>query len=322
VRAFAWASRGSLWLRRTFVDPPAPLAAIEVRARTLGAVRLVADAGGRSLGAAASVELPEGTLKLSMAEANVAQPEAFRRGLRSVAEKAGILGGGRVALVLPDPVARVALLPAAQVKGRRRADVEEMIRFRLKKAVPFEIRDAHVAAVPVPGPVGEPQVLVGVILRTILDEYEGACRALGLEPGLVRLAGLVILDAIETGRPPADRVIVNWDDGYVSILLTRDGAPALIRTLTGADAASVEHVAREAAQTVLYYRERLGGTGFAEAVVRSAVIAPSEAALLLEEPLGLRPTILNPWGALLSTDVASAQVLAGAAASVVGGRVA
>jgi hypothetical protein len=304
------------------VDPPAPLAAIEVRARTLGAVRLVADAGGRSLGAAASVELPEGTLKLSMAEANVAQPEAFRRGLRSVAEKAGILGGGRVALVLPDPVARVALLPAAQVKGRRRADVEEMIRFRLKKAVPFEIRDAHVAAVPVPGPVGEPQVLVGVILRTILDEYEGACRALGLEPGLVRLAGLVILDAIETGRPPADRVIVNWDDGYVSILLTRDGAPALIRTLTGADAASVEHVAREAAQTVLYYRERLGGTGFAEAVVRSAVIAPSEAALLLEEPLGLRPTILNPWGALLSTDVASAQVLAGAAASVVGGRVA
>jgi Tfp pilus assembly PilM family ATPase len=312
------AGRAAAWLRRTFVDPPAPLAAIEVRARAVGAVRLVADSRGRSVGAAASVELPEGTLELSLSEANVAQPDAFRSGLRSVMEKAGILGGGRVALVLPDPVARVALLPAAQLKGRGRADSEEMVRFRLRKAVPFEIRDARVVVTSLPTSGGEPQVLVGVILRKVLEEYEGVCRGLGLEPGLVYVAGLAILDAVEAGRPPADRLLVNWDDGYVSILLARNGAPALIRTLTGVSAASAEHVAREAAQTVLYYRERLGGAGLAEAIVRSASIPVAEAAQALEEPLGVRPTVLDPWGPLLSADHAAAQALAGAAAAVVG----
>jgi Tfp pilus assembly PilM family ATPase len=318
VTGLPFAGRAAAWLRRTFLDPPAPLAAVEVRARAVGAVRLVAEAGGRSVGAAASVELPEGTLNLSLSEANVTQPDALRAGLRSAMEKAGILGGGKVALVLPDPVARVALLPAAQLKGRGRADSEEMVRFRLRKAVPFEIRDARVVATSLPSSGGEAQVLVGVILRTVLEEYEGACRGLGLEPGLVYLAGLAILDAVEAGRAPADRLVVNWDDGYVSILLSRNGAPALVRTLTGVSAANAGHVAREVAQTVLYYRERLGGAGLAEAIVRSAAIPVAEAAEALEEPLGVRPTALDPWGSLLSADRAAAQALAGAAAAVVG----
>jgi hypothetical protein len=313
-----WGRQASSWLHRTFVDAPAPLAAVEVRARAVGAVRLVSEGGRRALGAAASVEMPAGTLKLSMAESNVLDPAALRRALRSVVERAGILGGGQVALVLPDPVARVALVPASQIKGRRRSEVEELIRFRMRKAVPFEIREALVTAVPIPGSIGEPQALVGVIQRTILEEYEGACRSLGLEPGVVQLAGLAILAAVESGRPPADRVIVNWDDDYVSILLAQQGAPVLIRTLTGLAVAGAEQVAREAAQTVLYYRERLGGTGLGEAVVRSAAIPPSEAALLLEEPLGLKPEVFDPWGELTSADRAAAQALAGAAASVVG----
>jgi len=313
-----WGHQASGWLRRTFLDAPVPLAAVEVRARAVGAVRLVREGGTRALGAAASVEMPAGTLKLSMAESNVLDPAALRRALRSVVERAGILGGGRIALVLPDPVARVALVPASQIKGRGRREVEELIRFRMRKAVPFEIREALVTAVPIPGSTGEPQALVGVILQTILEEYEGACRALGLEPGVVQLAGLAILAAVEAGRPATDRVIVNWDDDYVSILLAQRGAPVLIRTLTGLAVAGAEHVAREAAQTVLYYRERLGGAGLGEAVVRSAAIPPSEAALLLEEPLGLKPSVLDPWGELTSADRAAAQALAGAAASVVG----
>ncbi|MFI5183882.1 MAG: type IV pilus biogenesis protein PilM [Vicinamibacteria bacterium] len=311
----SWRARSAEWLHRRFLAPPAPLAAVEVRARALGAVRLVAQGNGRVLGGAASVELPEGTLRLSISEPNVVNREAFRQGLRSVVEKAGILGAGRVALVLPDPVARVALLPASDVRGRG-AEAEEMLRFRLRKAVPFEIRSARLASVPVHVPGREPQILVAAILASVLEEYEGACRGLGLEPGLVELAGLAILDAVEERRRPADRVVVNWDDGYVSIILSRDGAPLLIRTLTGADAGSPTNVVREASQTALYYRERLSGAGLAEAIVRSTVVPVAEAALLLEEPLGLRPEALDPWGALTGGDRSAAQVLAGAAAAV------
>ena len=116
-----WGDQAGNWLRRTFLDAPVPLAAVEVRARAVGAVRLVNEGSTRGLGAAASVDMPAGTLKLSMAESNVLDPAALRRALKSVVERAGILGGGRVALVLPDPVARVALVPASQIKGRRRS---------------------------------------------------------------------------------------------------------------------------------------------------------------------------------------------------------
>lgn len=315
MTASSWTTRGADWFHKRFLAPPAPLAAIEIRARALGAVRLVAQGTGRTLGGAAAVELPEGVLKISISEPNVVGAEAFRHALRSVVEKAGILGAGRVALVLPDPVARVALLPAADIRGRG-AEAEEMIRFRLRKAVPFEIRNARLASVPVHLAGREPQILVGAILGTVLEEYEGACRALGLEPGVVQLAGLAILDAVEETRRPADRVVINWDDGYVSIFLSREGAPVLIRTLTGADAGSPANVVREASQTALYYRERLGGSGFAEAIVRSAAIPAGDAAKLLEEPLGIRPEILDPWGALVGGDRSAAQALAGAAAAI------
>jgi Tfp pilus assembly PilM family ATPase len=275
----------------------------------------VAQGSGRTLGGAASVELPEGTLRLSISEPNIANKEAFRQGLRSVVLKAGILGAGRVALVLPDPIARVALLPASDIRGRS-AEAEELLRFRLRKAVPFEIRDARLASVPIHAPGKEPQVLVAAILTTILEEYEGACREMGLDPGLVELAGLAILEAVEERRGPADRLIVNWDEGYVSLILSQGGAPVLIRTLMGADAGSPANVVREASQTALYYRERLGGAGLAEAIVRSTVIPVAEAALLLEEPLGLRPEALDPWGALVGGDRSGAQILAGAAAAI------
>ena len=314
----AWTRPGLSWLRRRFLDPEPPLAAVEVRAGSLGVVRVVRDKRASSLGAAASLELPAGTLKLSMAERNIIEPEAFKQTLRAVLERAGVLGDGRIGLVLPDPVARVALLPAAEVRARGRAEREELIRFRLKKAVPFDIREAHLSFREVGAPGQEPTFLVVAILRSILDEYEGACRALGVEPGLVQLTGLAILDAVEESRPPADRVLVNWDEGYISILVSRFGAPALARTLTGVSASDPEQVMREATQTILYYRERLGGEGIAHAVVRSAAMLPAEAARLLEQPLGLTPDILDPWGSLGRNEQEMAQALAGAAACVIG----
>jgi len=314
----AWTRPGLSWLRRRFLDPEPPLAAVEVRAGSLGVVRVVRDKRASSLGAAASLELPAGTLKLSMAERNIIEPEAFKQTLRAVLERAGVLGDGRIGLVLPDPVARVALLPAAEVRARGRAEREELIRFRLKNAVPFDIREAHLSFREVGAPGQEPTFLVVAILRSILDEYEGACRALGVEPGLVQLTGLAILDAVEESRPPADRVLVNWDEGYISILVSRFGSPALARTLTGTSASDPEQVMREATQTILYYRERLGGEGIAHAVVRSAAMLPAEAARLLEQPLGLTPDILDPWGSLGRNEQEMAQALAGAAACVIG----
>jgi Tfp pilus assembly PilM family ATPase len=222
--------------------------------------------------------------------------------------------------VLPDPVARLALLPASEVAAKRRKQSEELIRFRLRKALPFDVRDARVAFAG-GGTRAADSVLVAAIYRPVLEGYEEACRAVGLHPGVVELSGLALLNAAFGSRPPADRLLVNWDDGYVTLLLARGEWPLLVRTLVGEAAASPDEVAREVGNTLIYYRERLGGTALAQAVVRSALLPADQALSLLEGPLEMKPELLEPWPAGRAGDMGRAgQTLAGAAASVVASR--
>jgi hypothetical protein len=293
--------------------------AVEVRPQSLGVVRLGHEGDGRTITAAASLDLPAGALALSMTQPNIVDASAFSRTLKAVLERAGALQGGGVALVLPDPVARVALVPAAEVASRGRTDLDEMLRFRLKKTVPFDVREACIATLVPRGGAG--QIVVAAVYRPVLESYEHAFRELGFEPGLVEIAGLALAE--HAALPLGDSALVNWDHGYVSILILRDGWPILVRTLVGDFTGSPEPVVREAANTILYYRERLAGMGLASAAVRSAFLPPEDAAALLREPLGVAPTVLDPWGGLGPADHGpAAQALAGAAAALLRGMAA
>jgi Tfp pilus assembly PilM family ATPase len=299
-------------LRRLFLEPEPPLVAIEVRPQAIGVVRLVRRGRELALGTAASLELPAATLRLGMSEPNLLDPTAFRQTLRAVLERAGIAGGTRAALILPDPVVRIAVVPGSEVKARGAAELEELLRFRLKKALPFDVRDARVTYRR--DAAGEILAVAG--LRSVLDPYEAECRAVGLEPGLVEVCGLALLEAVEASRPSEDRLVVNWDEGYVSIFLTKQGAVVLARTLSGAAVAEPSQVLREVENTVAYYRERLGGAALGAAVVRSASLPPADALRLLGAATGGPVQVLDPQ--LGRGAQGLGQELAGAAASLLG----
>lgn len=295
------------WLRRTLLEPGLPLVAVEVRPRAVAAVRLANEKGRLALAAAAAVELPAGVLAISLTKPNVVDAEAFSAALRTVLERVGALAGGPASLVLPDPAVRVALVPAAGLRGHGR-DAQEIVRFRLHKALPFEVRDARLAW----ETAGE-QALVAVAPDEVVRGYEEALGSLGFEAGLVETAGLALADAVARAGGPGDHLLVNWDEGYVSFVLLRDGRPLLIRTLPGESSAA--SVARQAAGTLQFYTERLAGAGLAGVVVRSAARPGDEALALLAESLGAQPRLLAPWAALgLDECGAAAQAVAGAAA--------
>jgi hypothetical protein len=152
-------------------------------------------------------------------------------------------------------------------------------------------------------------------MASIVDGYEEVCRSLGLEPGLVELSGLALCRSAFGAGSSGDRLLVNWDEGYATLVLVREGWPVLARTLTGPIVSASAEVAREAAQTLVYARERLASTGLVQVVVRSAVLPAEEAAAVLEAPLGILPETISPWRALGSADPGpAAQALAGAAA--------
>jgi type IV pilus assembly protein PilM len=304
-------------LRARFLEPPHPEVAIEVRARSVGLVKLGRDGQRSALAAAVEASLPDGTLAVSLTQPNVVDAAAFAAALRGLVERAGVARGTGVALVLPDPVARIGLAPAAEVRASRHADAEEMIRFRLRKSLPFDVREARVAHVVLRGAPGrEPVAMVAAVLGSVLDGYEAAVREAGVEPGLVELSGLALLRAASVGAPAGDELLLNWEPGYLSLVLTVGGQPALLRTLGPEAAARPEDALREVATTILYYREKLNGAGLGRALLRSAALAPAEAAALLAPALGIEPRVFE-WAAVPGVDRAAlGQPLAGAAACV------
>jgi hypothetical protein len=308
--ALATLAGAGSWLRGRLLEPELPLVVVELRRRSVGVVRLARSGAGVGLGGAAWSELPAGALEPSIAGPNVMEPAAVTAALRAALERAGALGASRVGLVLPDPAARLALLPAAEVAARSERERIELARFRLKRAVPFEVREARLAL----AAAAAGQVLVGAALRSVLEAYEAPLGALGLHPGLVEVQSLALLSALARRGAPGDRLLVNWDEEYLSLIVARDGLPLLVRTLVGAASASAEQAPREVASTLLYYRERLSGPGLAAAAVRVAGRPFEAAAALLAPPLGLAPQPLDPWRELGVADFAGASQLAGAAA--------
>ncbi len=298
--------RAGRWLSRTLLEPPQPLVALEVRPRAVSAVRLTTERGRLALGAAAVCELTEGSLEVSLTKANVIDAEAFRTSLRTVLERAGALSGGPIALVLPDPAVRVAVLTPGVGRGRER-EVEETLRFRLHKALPFDVRGARLAW----DAGGAEQTVVAIAPEEVLRGYEESLAALGFQPGLVVTASLALTEAI-VGNGGLDRMLVNWDEGYVSFVLLRGGRPLLVRTLPGEDAP--EAVARQALSTFQFHRDRLAGPPLAEVIVRPAALPAEVAIEVLDRALGIPTRLLEPWTAIGSGEAGpAAQAVAGAA---------
>jgi hypothetical protein len=286
--------------------------AVEVRPGAVAAVRLAHEGGRLALGAAVSVDLPEGTLEVSLTKPNVLDAAAFRAGLRGALERIGALSGGPISLVLPDPAARLTLVPSSGLRGRR-AELEETVRFRLHKALPpdFDVRSARLAW----QAVGGDQLLVAVARDEIVRGYEEALGSLGFHAGLVEPAGLALAFLLGAAEGPGDRLLVNWDRGYVSFFLWRGAQPLLLRTLPRED--SREAVGRQAAQTLRFYRDQLGGRDLEDVALRSAAVPADEAAAVVGAALGASPRLLRPWAALgVDEHGDAAQAVAAAAGCV------
>ena len=309
------AARGLSWMRRRFVEPDRPLVAIEVHASSVGVLRVRREKRRLVVGAAAVMDLPPETLSLSLTQPNIVDGQRFRQALHGALERAGILGGAKVALVLPDTAARVALVPAVEVPTRKPSEIDEVLRFRMRKSIPFEVREARLAYA-AGGDSAADTIVVATAFGPVVDQYEEACRSLGLEPGLVEIAGLALARAAFAAPASGDGLLVNWDESSVTLVLARNGWPILLRTLSGSAVASASDVAREVQSTLIYYRERLGGSGITSASVRSAVLPPEDAIDALASAVGFAPALVEAWTALGGAPAEVSQALAGAAASL------
>ena len=89
----------------------------------------------------------------------------------------------------------------------RREDLDQLIRWQLKKSAPFPIEDACITYTPgLHQPGGAAEFVVAVARRDVIEEYEKVCATAGVYAGLVDLATFSVVNLfLASGSAPTGR---------------------------------------------------------------------------------------------------------------------
>lgn len=195
----SFAARIERWLHAM----PHPSLIVEVAAGHVAAARWGASRG--SLEAYAVEELPVGVVMPSPVETNITQPDAAREVLRRVFNRIGHRGAP-LALLIPDPAVRVFVLPFENLP-RRADDALPLLRWRLKKSVPFDVDETTVSWMRQSSRDGGLEVVAAIARQRIVREYEELLGSIGARPGVVLSSTLAVLPLLgESGATLLARI--------------------------------------------------------------------------------------------------------------------
>jgi hypothetical protein len=182
---------------------------------------------------------------------------------------------GRVALVVPDVVARLSLVRFENVPART-ADLDQLIRWQVKKTAPFPLEDAQVSYVRGHHSSEGQEFVVSVARRAVIEEYEALCAEAGAHAGIVDLSTIGVVNALlASGAAPAgDWLVINIAADSASIAIMRGGDLIFFRNRPADDETSAIELMY---QTAVYYEDRLGGTGFTRAFAAGTSYAGADA---------------------------------------------
>ena len=236
-----------------------PDAAIEIAPEAVSLAVLGSRGSEPLVQAFAVAHLPPGAVVPSLSSVNIADRAAVVQALRTACERAG-QRPRRAALVIPDLAARVSLVRFDQIPARRE-DLEQLIRWQMKKSSPFPVDDACLTHSPgaVNGTGGE--FVVVAARRETIREYESVCDDAGIYAGLVDLATMSVVNLyLASGEPPTgDWLVVHMRPDYTSIAIMRGDDLIFFRNRAEGEAETLSDVIH---QTMMYYQDRLAGQGF------------------------------------------------------------
>jgi len=230
-------------------NTPKPKLACEIAADRVLAGRLN-DAGG-GLEACAARELAPGSVVPDLVENNLRQRDAVRSGIESAL--GSVAGRSRdVIAVVPDAAVRVMLVEFDTLPS----DHEEalgVVRFRLKKSLPFDVEKAKVSYHAQKFSDGV-RVVAAVALSNVVEDYEAAFRDAGFNPGVVLPSMLAALGGAE-GKTPT--LVVKVDAHTTSIAILNEDQLQLFRTLENSRGVTIsgEQLAEEVYPSVVFFQD-------------------------------------------------------------------
>ncbi len=193
---------------------------------------------GLPLSAIAKAELAVNAVVPSLKPGNIPDRVAVVAAVRRTLEAVGVRPNARnsdLTLVIPDAAVRVLLLDFDALPGKL-SEALPIVRFRLKKLVPFDSDDAMVSFQVMSTSRAMIRVLAVTIPRNVLSEYESVVREAGFEPGAVLPSTLAAMAALEEGEGAS--LLVNAHSHGVTTAIVRAGIVLLHRSVELAEFAA------------------------------------------------------------------------------------
>lgn len=251
--------------------------------------------------------LVSGALRVSLREANILDPAAFKTAIRS-AHNLLLYNGTRLSVTLPDAVGRIMML---DVEGRFKSRTEglDIIRWKLKKNLPFDAADTHLDYQQLTvRDNGDMALMVALVSRTVISQYEEELMSAGFTPARIDFNSFNLYRAFENRLAPLDDVsLISFYDSTLSIMMFTAGVLEFQRTKELSGSQGVDsRVFMEINSSLKVYHDR-----FPDRTLQSVTcIAPPDVARdfsgMVSEATGLEASLLELKSAVKPSDSAPA----------------
>ena len=233
-------------LTSIFRDPP-PAMAFEISEAGIAAARI---------GSHAELEFQPfkpGTLTVSPLKENIADPDEFILAVRSLSATQAARKRKDAALILPDYSARIAVLDFDQFPSDAKEQAS-LVKFRVKRAVPFDVDSAAMSYYAQGGEKGRVDVVVVIAPLEIVARYESPFRTAGMNPGLVTMSSLAALElAPENGLSVLAKLT-----GRALTVLVRDKSILKLARCVELPSTELPDIADVLIPTFVYIEDNLG----------------------------------------------------------------
>ncbi len=288
-----------------------PRVACEISADRVVVARAAARA--QTLDAVHAQALLAGTVTPGLQHANISSRDALVTALR---ESLALVAGRShdITLVIPDASTRILLLDFDTLPERPQ-DAEAVVRFRLKKSLPFDVDASSVSFDRQPAAEGV-RVVAAVTPKNVLEEYESVVRDAGYNPGAVLPSMIAALGVVDASRPT---MVIKVEPGTTSFAIVDQNQLLLYRALeNGGTAVTGESLVDDVNTSLVYFEDRYGisvdlvlVTGVQSAQALQAAFSTSSSSIRVEELISsslagagagsvARPALAGVAGALVS----------------------
>lgn len=226
-----------------------PKLACEIAADRVLAGRLMEK--GEGLEACAARELAPGSVVPDLVENNVKQRSAVREGIESAL--GGVAGRSKdVIAIVPDAAVRIMLVEFETLPSDQQ-EALGVVRFRLKKSLPFDVDKAKVSY-HTQKVKDELKVVAAVALGSVIEDYEAAFREAGFSPGVVLPSTLAALGAAEGKKPT---LVIKVDAHTTSLAILNEDQLQLFRTLENSRGITIsgEQLAEEVYPSIVFFQD-------------------------------------------------------------------